>query len=254
MWEDRPELDVLDLSPTRVQGCARAKWLAVRKFARYLNPYARWHSLRGTLSHSFFEAAPPSPGVLRAIKELRLSTEVETWYGTVRFSGKPDLIEVLEDSDRIRVKITDWKSISDIPHTMCEAKKEHQDQINMYAWLTRRCLPEVLGRPGVPVDVDELEIVYFSMNRVRRFTSKGPLVGRGKQRYPRSSGEYEELELAPIELYPPEVIEGLIIWGVEEAIEARESDSPPEPLSGVEARLCDFCDLQRECVSLRYEK
>src|ERR1700731_3234391 len=77
-------------------------------------------------------------------------------------------------------------------------------QINMYAWLVRRCLPEILEVERV--DVDELEILYLSQKKTRRFTSAGALKERGKL-LARKSNTQDTLTLEAIPLLRDDVPE-----------------------------------------------
>jgi len=111
MWgDDDNEPPALSLSPTRVLGCLRAKYFERADYQKILNPRKKWHAIRGSIAHRFFEEAGLSPGVLWELNETRMTVELPTMFGPQIFSGKPDLIEYLEDFDnQIFVKLTDWK-------------------------------------------------------------------------------------------------------------------------------------------------
>ncbi|GHO55481.1 PD-(D/E)XK nuclease family protein [Ktedonobacter robiniae] len=253
MWGDGDrEPGRQTFSPTRLMGCPRSKYLDKNQYPQYLDPYKKWNALRGTMAHGFFETAPLAPGVEFEITEERLETMVETAYGPQKFVGKPDLVEVLfVDETKIVVKLTDWKSTKEVGHDFIEAKEDHQKQVNMYQYLLARCLPEYLGRPDIEVIVDELEIVYFDMGKVRRFTSKCDLIDRGKMLTPRSAGRYADLALAQMQLKSMDFMEDFIRTLIEDAIDARENLAPA--YEGDKARLCPYCPFQIECVALQKE-
>ncbi|GHO45147.1 PD-(D/E)XK nuclease family protein [Ktedonospora formicarum] len=253
MWGDGDhEPNLQTFSPTRLMGCPRAKYLDAHKYSQYLDPYKKWNALRGTMAHGFFENAPLAPGVEFEITEERLETIIYTAFGPQKFVGKPDLVEVLYvDETKVVVKLTDWKSTKEVSHDFTEAKEDHQKQVNMYAYLLARTLPEYLGRPNLQVIVDELEIVYFDMGKVRRFNSKCSLIDRGKLLTPRSAGRYAELELMQIQHKDMEFMHDFIATLIEDAIEARDNLAPA--YEGDKARLCPYCPFQIECVALAME-
>lgn len=234
-------------SPTRLMGCPRARYLEAANAPQLLDPYKAWNALRGTITHAFFEDTPLAPGVQFEVTEERFETTIETAYGPQTFVGKPDLIEVLyADDKKLVVKLTDWKSKKDIGHDLVAASEDHAKQVNMYAYLLVKCLPGYLGKPHLDVVVDELEIFYFDMGKVRRFNSKCSLVDRGKLLYPRYKGEYEEIELAQLKMKSMAFMHDFIRTLIEDAIEA--SQSLPAPYEGDKARLCPYCPLQKACV------
>lgn len=253
MWGDSDhEPGRLIFSPTRLLGCPRAIYLEANGAPQILDPYTKWNMLRGTITHAFFEETPLAPGVEFEITEERLETTISTAYGPQRFVGKPDLVEVLfYDEKKIVVKLTDWKSTKEIGHDFLEAKESHQKQVNMYAYLLAKALPGYLNRPGLEVVVDELEIIYFNMAKVRRFTSKCDLVDRGKLLTPRSANKHEPIELYQIKQKSMAFMEDFIRELIECAIDARENPTPP--YEGDQARLCPYCSLQDACQKMAKE-
>ncbi len=254
LWGDgdrEPERQTF--SPTRLMGCPRAKYLDRNNYPQYLDPYKKWNALRGTMAHGFFEDAPLAPGVAFDITEERFETTIETAYGPQPFVGKPDLVEVLYyDEKKIVVKLTDWKSTKAVGHDFIEAKEDHQKQVNMYAYLLHKCLPEYLGRAGLEVIVDELEIVYFDMGRVRRFSSKCSVVDRGKMLTPRSSGRFADLELSQMQQKDMDFMHDFIATLIEDAIDARDNLAPA--YEGDKARLCPYCPLYVACTDLQIKE
>lgn len=239
-------------SPTRLMGCPRAKYLDRNQYPQYLDPYKKWNALRGTMAHGFFENAPLAPGVEFEITEERLETTIETAYGPQTFVGKPDLVEVLYSDDaKIVVKLTDWKSTKEVGHDFIEAKEDHQKQVNMYAYLLAKALPEYLNRPGLEVIVSELEIVYFDMGKVRRFTTRCSVIDRGKMLTPRAAGRYAELELMQMKQKDLEFMHDFIATLIEDAIEARDNLAPA--YTDEKARLCPYCPFVIECTALQKE-
>jgi len=204
------------------------------------------------MAHGFFEHAPLAPGVAFDITEVRMETTIKTAYGPQKFVGKPDLVEVLYlDDEKVVVKLTDWKSTKEVGHAFVEAKEDHQKQVNMYQYLLARALPEYLKKPNIQVIVDELEIVYFDMGRVRRFTTKCSLVDRGKLLAPRAAQNHAPLELAQMKLRDLDFMEDYIASLIEDAIEAQETPAPP--YEGDKARLCPNCPLYDACQKLAKE-
>ncbi len=249
--ENKPS--ALALSPTRMQGCMRARYLEAHGAERILDPYRAWNALRGTMAHAMLEMIDnPAPGVLREVKEMRFETTLQTRYGPKKLVGQPDLIEVLfENDEKLVVKVTDWKSIKEIAHDFLDAKEAHQKQVNMYAYLLAKALPDALGQPGLEVVVDELEIVYFDMAKVRRFTSKTELADRGAILSPRSAERYRVLHLGSLVLKSVAEMETHITEWMETAIEAEIELAPIR--TGQEAALCNYCAYKRACFAL-YEK
>jgi hypothetical protein len=254
MWgDDDREPNGLAFSPTRLLGCPRAKYLERHSYDQILDPYKKWNAVRGNMSHSFLEQLPPAPGTCFEISEVRFETIINTKYGPQKLVGKPDLIEVLgDDGDKMVVKITDWKSTKEIRHDFLQAKEAHQKQVNMYALILYDALPGYLFRPGLEVIVDELEIVYFDMGRVRRFTSGCSLIDRGKLLTPRRAGNHEQLKLMSIKHKAIEDMRKYVALLIEDAIDASERLYPP--LQGDEAKLCSYCPFYRACWNLFEEK
>lgn len=237
------EPGVESFTPTRLLGCARQPVL-MGESDYYVDVEQAYPATRGNMIHALMEKAV-YPGVLTTIRERRYSTTVMTKYGPQPFSGKADLVVVKSIRDGvIRVKIVDYKTTNKIGHDMLEAKLDHQLQINMYAWLAAQELPELLDLPNHRVEVEELEIIYVSIEKKRRFTSAGELRRRGKR-----------LTVKPL-TYDTITLKALPLWGlkqtgkyirakIEERIEAEVR--LPDILEGDDAWLCNYCPIFDVC-------
>src|SRR5439155_16789992 len=140
--------------------------------------------VRGTMIHSILEHSGEVEGYERTLREIRLRTTIQVdeadepieqdfnptvtkWEpGQEIFTGQPDLLLL----NKRRVKVVDYKTTT-IDHSLIGPYRSHVMQINMYAWLVRRCLPAILDVESV--EVDELEILYLSQQKTRRFTPAG---------------------------------------------------------------------------------
>jgi hypothetical protein len=264
MREENQELPDDAMTPTRLLDCQRKTQLKQQK-DWYLDIDSAWSAMRGTLMHARLEDLPKAPGSLGEIREIRLETTVQTKYGPQVVRGKSDLIVVQgveepesdvllqvvgQDGETMRIKVLDYKSKAEIKHEMVSVQRNHQRQVNMYGWLAAKALPEALGRPGLKVEVAELEIFYAGTNKPRRFTSAGPLVTKGK-RISVHPLEYEDLVLEPIVMYPLDQIERWVVQQVESVIAAREY--LPPPLEGEDAVICQWCPVRTYCEQLARE-
>lgn len=231
-------------SPSRLLGCHRQSVL-VGEVDYYLDMDASWPLVRGNMVHALMERAR-YPGVLQTIREQRLTTQIATRYGSQRFTAKPDLIVVDRCDERgvFHCKIVDYKSKGKIEHSLTEAAYEHELQVNMYALIVSR----ELG-----YQVDELEIDYVDMSRVRRFTSAGWLSDRGKRISTRPLA-YETLHLAPITLWPQEKVERFVVRRIEERIAAREELPTCEYRGTDKEWLCAYCPVREACMRRTMEE
>lgn len=245
---DEPSND--SFSPSRVVGCARQHALYTGA-DYYIDVEKHYPLTRGHMIHALMERSA-YPGALGFVREQRLTIEVPTRFGPQQFSGKPDLIvlKAVEDGT-LRVKLVDYKSISDISHQMTAAKVEHVWQVNMYAWLIEEKLAEAARLDVEKVEVDELEIVYGSMAKMRRFTSAGWLQARGKRIPATHPQEYETLALEPLDHYPHDAVGAAVVARIEERLQAR---TILPPVLEQDARWqCDYCPLKDLCYSLPLE-
>lgn len=239
-------------SPTGLLDCDRKYGLTVGG-DWYLDIDDAWPMLRGTLVHALMENNR-YPGAVGIIRETEMETLIETEYGPQRMTGQPDLVVVerlQQEGEEVvaYVKIVDYKSTSEIKHDLTEAKQDHVRQINMYAWLVRRWLPQHYRHAALRVEVSEIEIVYLDFKKVRRFTSAGSLTTRGKmtRRNPR---EYETLTLAPLMLHPDEVVERNIRRLIEAKIESRTTLPPAYEPGDPQYWRCLHCPVAESCAAL----
>lgn len=259
-------------TPTRLLGCPRQPVLQAGA-DYYVDVEQGWPALRGSMVHALMERTT-YPGAVQVIREQRLATTVMTRYGPQPFTAKPDLVVVksienlhavygdaqVEDGTlvegpstikvpltRIHVKVVDYKSTGEIGHDLTAAKLEHQLQVNMYAWVVQQCLADVLELPGADIVVDEVEIVYCSMKKIRRFTSAGERQTRGKMQT-RSPRTYASLTLEPIRLWRMNATGRYIARKIEERIAATEV--LPDILQGEDAWLCEWCAVRQLCYEI----
>lgn len=287
-----PQPGRTEFTPSSLLECDRRTELT-RDNAYYIDIESAWNMMRGTEIHDLIERNGTFPqdsektweyplgGPVAVIREKRLSAKVPTRYGMQEFTGKPDLIVVkrIEDGTAF-VKISDYKTTT-IDHALTSARRSNQTQLNMYAWLCETSLafdlqlyPYILGVGDVVVE--ELEIIYTDLKRVRRFTSANYLVDRGaslkgntlnhiyedmyESTSPRSGKTktvraleykgvmYERLELEPIDLLDHEDIEDWIIQRIEDKIEAKQ-ELPP-PLEPPNDWVCSYCPMQKVCFEM----
>ena len=299
------EASGVKFSPSSLSACHRQ---AVLKGEHdwFLDVKQAYKMVRGTIVHEGLSHEPAPPGVLGVVRELRMAAPIQTKYGVQTFHGKADEIlllrteiimseqqvnergELLTMQGRVRlyVKLTDFKTKSEVGHDLIEAEREHVDQINMYAWLIQQFLPVYLNsvRSGFslitePVDVpmephlflndgvelphidevvvDELSITYLDMKRPRTFSSRAMLNDQGKMVGDMVNGrwrrripvEYEQLELLPIHHFRTKYTESKIRHGIEQQIEAEQLLAPP--LEGKAAELmCRNCPVRQQCVTI----
>jgi hypothetical protein len=205
------------------------------------------------------------PGAVDVIREKRLYASLVTSYGAFIFSGQVDLIVIKRIEDGVAyAKIVDFKSTGEIDHELTAAKNDHQMQINVYKWLVENTvfIQDYNGGTSAVV-VDELEIVYADMKRVRRFTSiEGDRIDRGKlvrsskrdfspeapmytQHY--ASGKlHEVLELAPIRFLTNERIMRWVIRRIE-AKESAKHGEMPGLIADDKRWLCYYCPTRDLC-------
>ena len=240
------EPNASDFTPTRLLSCSRQAQLQGTT-DYYIDIDHAYPLTRGNMVHALMERSR-YPGAVRTIREQRLRTTIDTPYGPQTFSGKCDLIIVkqLDDTEVYHVDIVDYKTKSKIGHDLVRADEEHIAQINMYAWLVTRVLPEMLG---LPVIVDCVEIEYFAMEKSRRFTSSGPLYAKGKRIVGSRPWQYETLELSAIPLYPLALVESAI----KNRIEKRLAPELAPILPDEQRWKCDRCPVRDLCFTLPAE-
>lgn len=233
-------------SPTRVQGCARQARLQ-DEYDYYIDVDFQYPMTRGHMIHALMEQAQ-YPGALAVIREQRLSAVIETANGLAQFSGKSDLVVIKEVRDGVAyAKVVDYKSKGKVGHDLVVADVSHQIQVNLYAYLVEKALTF----ENLPIVVDELEIVYCDMDKVRRFTSAGPLEARGKRIVGSRPAEYETLTLAPLKLKTT-----LHRWAeryLKHRIELREDSALAPVLPPEESWKCRRCPVFAICDRLAIE-
>jgi hypothetical protein len=248
------EPGVESFTPTRLLGCPRQPALQAGA-DYYVDVDQAYPAFRGNMVHALMERTT-FPGAVQVIREHRFALTVMTRYGPQPFTAKPDLVVVKRvDYDEtmkatLHVKIVDYKSTGDIGHDFTAAKLEHQLQANMYAWIVSRCLLDVVELPeaeDVEIVIDEVEIVYCSMKKIRRFTSAGERQTRGKMRT-RKPATYESITLEPIRLWDLGKLHRYIIRKIEERIAAKTT--LPDILEGEDAWLCDYCPVKALCYEI----
>lgn len=302
MLRPKSDREGVVFSPSSIQDCQRRHSLQ-KDHDWYLDVDKAYMLYRGDLFHAGLKEEPAPPGVLGVVRELRMHSPIQTSKGVQVFSGQADEVTLLRierkpyqlapnatgggpDETILHVRVVDWKSKNDIPHTMLEAEKDHIFQINEYRLLVERELLSYLRgwREDSPahldarlylntpfdideltvsrVVVDELAIVYLTSNKTRTFHSetflwtKGKMLGEstmgadGKMHFhafrPR---QYEEIEIAPLPKWQVEYTEQVIREGIERQIEAEEVLAPP--LEGDDAlRKCEFCPVRQACYDI----
>ena len=235
------EPDSSAFTPSRILACPRAARLE-EDHDWYVDVDHAYAPTRGNMVHALMEAAR-YPGVVRTFREQRFKTTIETSYGPQTFSGKCDLVIVKQFTEGVlHCNIVDYKTVAKIGHDMVRARDEHIQQINMYAWLVTKELPAMLGSPVI---VDGLELEYFAMEKTRRFTSAGPLTAKGKRLTKRPPYSYETLTLAPLPMYPLDLVEKAI----RRRVELRLQPGLPPVLPEEERWRCSYCPVFDICVT-----
>lgn len=130
-----------DISVTMISGCPRATFINLHS-ETYTYPSSLYWAFRGQIAHKIMEESSLHDD---AIIEKRFDKE---WEG-IKISGTPDLII---PSQKI---LKDFKTTKAVPSYlnkdgMILAYENHRIQVNLYRWL-------------VPFEIEEIEIVYFSM-------------------------------------------------------------------------------------------
>jgi hypothetical protein len=269
-------------SPSVLLGCTRQAMLT------HDHPWytdvegTAWYQVRGHMVHALMDTQGAYPGVLGVLREKRMQTDVPTKHGIQVFMGKSDLITFNSyDADKktLHIKVVDYKSKTEVSHDLTSADRDHQMQVNMYAWLATKFLPDYLNRyttTGYDTDgdeyaglsmqgplgrveevvVDELCIVYVDMRKVRTFTSvtedtqfEFPLQSRGKRLRPYSMQLNEWMDLAPIHMMRMASVGKWVERHIEQWIDAEQD--LPGPLHGPEAqKKCGWCPMKQVCIDI----
>ena len=240
-------------SPSMLLDCDRRAALTMGH-DWYIDIESGWKMLRGTMVHALIQDYR-YPGAVGVIRETEMETTIQTAYGPQRMTGQPDVVVVKRlyhngEGLHAVVGIIDYKSTGEIGHDLVEAKRDHQRQINFYAWLVRRWLPEHYHAEKMTVEVDEITIQYLDFKKFRRFTSAGPLQAKGKRLNRSAPYQYETLDLAPLVLYPDDVVEANIRLMIEAKLEARETLPPAYEPGDEDYWRCMFCPVREMCGEL----
>lgn len=307
MTEPNLERSGIKYSPSSMLGCLRQKVLS-RDHDWFMNVDNAWTMQRGHMAHAYAEQLKPWRGVIGVIREQRFRSSIDTKYGEQFFHGKMDAIilnsiETVQDTTTadmgmgiartipvgpprtiLHVSIIDYKSKADIGHGpdtpeynprllpgQAAAQRDHQQQVNLYAWLVRNELPGWLNNQQYVGDgtlqlneyysvqfphidevvIDELIIEYMDFHKARRFTSAGSLKAKGKRMPDRK--HYEELELLPIFMSSHDYLTRWIRRRIEREIEA-DTQLPP-PLTGDDAaKFCGRCPVRDACYNIAVQE
>ena len=288
---EREEAGIV-FSPSTLSACHRQSALSV-DHDYWIDIRQAYKMARGTIFHRGLSQEPPPAGTLGVVRELLMSATIDTKYGEKVLHGTADEVVLLGMEEyvlvdghdpvkhRLHVKITDFKTRTEVGHDLVSADRRHVVQINEYAWLVRRFLPgwlkkmqtafpelvqhlfmDVAGNDFIvlpdidEVIVDELSITYLDMSRPRTFTSKGFLYDQGKMLGDRIGGhwvrrkppEHEELELEPVHQMQDGYVEGIIRKGIERQIEARTLLAPPLAEEEDVRLMCRSCPVRPACI------
>lgn len=280
MTRPKPERAGIKFSPSSLGNCHRRTVLG-KQHDWFLDVKSAYRMVSGSIIHEGLAHEPAPPGTLGVVRELQMNTPINVDGEEHTFHGTFDELTLLYAEDgKVHVRLVDFKSKSDVPHSLVEPNKEHVYQINSYAWMVQRYLPgwlngcegyeddggehcdhlflNVTNMPRIDeVIVDELMIVYLDLSKTRIFTSKTFLYTEGKQlgdyvdgkwkrRYPI---EHEQLELAPIPHFSNSFIESKIKKGIREQLESEVVLAPP--LTGSRAELmCRSCAVRSVCIEV----
>ena len=279
------EPGIESFTPTRLMTCHRQAVL-MERHDYYADADLDYPKTRGHMIHALMEKAR-YPGAVGYARERRMRHTIATPdFGPQLFTAKPDLIvlkhiELNEEPETFNrdtgvatpaqtkvhayLKVVDYKSKNGIKHELTSVPRDNELQVNMYGWLVSQN-PTVYehGEPIGPVTslfglpdttqlvVDELEIVYADMAKVRMFSSMGYRTDRGKRLNRSAPYQYEQLSLAPIHHYTNEQIGRFIIRRMEERLRAKAPGQLPacEYVNTEREYLCNWCPVKQLCQSL----
>jgi len=134
-----------DISVTMISGCHRSTFIQ-RHYDYYVYPSQMYWMFRGTIAHKIMEESDLHED---AVIEKRF---VKEWEGT-KVSGTPDIII---PSQKV---LKDYKTTKSVPSYLNKdgvilAYDNHRVQLNLYRWLA-------------PHDIEEMEVIYFSMEETK---------------------------------------------------------------------------------------
>lgn len=254
--ENSHEPDALSFTPSRLLGVCDRQTVLMGQADYYIDVDRQWSLLRGHMVHALLERSGRYPGILDVVREIRLSTSLdiplqEDTHATltsvantspsVGFTGKSDFIGLLrQEGETVYCKIVDYKTKEYIPAGFTDPSQDPGGQknilqINMYKWLVERALPSALRR-DVKVVVEEVELVYFDMKRVIRFTSAGDI-------------EYGKKVYKALPLYDSERMEKWIVKKVQQKLRA-QTVLPPVLEEYPKYWACQRCPVQELCTTI----
>ena len=218
------------ISATMLGGCRRQVRLQAEE-NYYGHPARLFAAFRGTLSHQVMESNP-EPGCLY---ENRFEVLIPGF--NTPLTGQVDKINV------IRKKITDFKSKDRLPDYPDD---KHIMQLNVYRYLVMHGWPQVPFTATFPngdvwdfplnapaeIEIDQLELVYFSMSGVRTFSL--------------DSGT------DPLPIYSDDAVLSYIVEGMRELADPRLPEIPSDrnPFGN---KLCtDWCPVRDICIERTY--
>lgn len=264
MRDNGPERGRTEFTPSTLLECDRRTVLYTSR-DHWMDPESEWYLHRGHDIHHYLEMLDFPPGsVVCTVKERRLTSVVQTAYGTQTISGKMDLVVVKSLEEEVDAegnisyvayaKIVDYKT-KKVEHSLTAPDRKHQMQLNIYAWLVENTLLDLgvkqLG--GVSrVVVDELELVYIDMGKCRRFSSAGEMRGKGIKR--RGAAEAEVLNLEQIYLMEMKDVEAWVVQRIEQKIEAKTVLPPKQEAlerGGNTDEWCWRCPMLEACEAAR---
>jgi CRISPR/Cas system-associated exonuclease Cas4 (RecB family) len=165
------------ISVTMISGCHRGTFIS-RYFDYYLSPKELYWAFRGQLVHQLLEKSELHKD---AVKEKRF---YKNWEG-MEISGAPDLIV---PSQKL---LKDYKTTKSPPSYLNKdgkilAYEGHRVQVNLYRWL-------------VPYEIEELEVVYMTMEETI-ICPVEPWHETGKKKSPSTVDRYLEDNLIPLKM------------------------------------------------------
>src|SRR5260221_1166138 len=160
-------------SPSSIASCHRQSVLS-KDNDYYVDVRQGYKATRGTIFHQGLSKEPAYPGTLGVVRELRMKASINTRYGEQVFHGQPDEVVLLgvteqkilapneqqvvgwtgETRNILHVKLVDYKTKSEVGHDLISSDPRNVHQINEYAWLVTKFLPDYLnnctghGDPG----------------------------------------------------------------------------------------------------------
>lgn len=199
-------------SASTVVGCLR-RFELQRKLHYFAEANGELPPIMGTAFHDYmdrFREKIIKPGQMT---ETRLSTLVDTGYGTIEFSGKFDFFDP-------GVLISDWKKKSYIAQSF-EPPKEHIGQVNIYNWLAK-----MNGYEPAPT----WELAYVSEHWAARF-----------QRPTADVGAVGEFVVKRLRKWHQHATNGSLPPPVSQLFQPDAKGKLPAP--------CGYCPVREQCLA-----